>query len=653
MRPAWEDNGIVTKPIDNLLFYGMYLDRSAIQVVDPEIEISELDVIAAKANNNGIITIDDPPNPLSSEPQKLFYPITIDVSKITIQRITPTVRLTLQQLQTKTHFPVSELTDGAFDAANNFDITSQIKLEPVNANTVVRYNDVVNDKLTITDRASAHNIDGITNYQNVLTLPLDSHTINVNDNSTVTVNASSYNLIGFSRVTVKSKKGDDPDFAPSVIYPIPITSFGIYTVNCMTCVPTTQQCKSITFTFADLSAAIAAGGVMGLLPTSIVCNATITSNGQITFDPNEYPIVQPNKNTVYNRVNLDVNVQPNLTTQTITTNNTYYPPNGYDGFSSVTVNVPSTIPSLQTLTITSNNTYYPNSGYDGFSSVTVNVPSTTPSLQTLTITSNNTYYPDSGYDGFSSVVANVQPRLQNITKSYTSNGTKYIQNESPNYDGLGRVTVNINVSPNLQTKLITSNNVYTPDSGYDGFSEVNVQVPPTTPSLQTLTITSNNTYYPDSGYDGFSSVTVNVPSPKTSLDKIQFNGDLYNINSIQFIKHTGNDYQLNLPYGKNLIIITDDTNYYNIQFIANELSQKQFTLHYGDYYYEFTGYLTNKNIYFQENTITFEVAVMSREIYGQTSSNISISQLYYYNNTVLMKSHYTLPTLNYIPLNPV
>ena len=640
----FENNGIVTKPIDNLLFYGMYLDRSGIEVIDPEIEISELDVIAAKANNNGIITIDDPPNPLSSEPQKLFYPITIDVSKITIQRITPTVRLTLQQLQTKTHFPVSELTDGAFDAANNFDITSQIKLEPVNANTVVRYNDVVNDKLTITDRASAHNIDGITNYQNVLTLPLDSHTINVNDNSTVTVNASSYNLIGFSRVTVKSKKGDDPDFAPSVIYPIPITSFGIYTVNCMTCVPTTQQCKSITFTFADLSAAIAAGGVMGLLPTSIVCNATITSNGQITFDPNEYPIVQPNKNTVYNRVNLDVNVQPNLQTKTFTSNNTYYPDTGYDGFSSITVNVPSTIPSLQTLTITSNNTYYPDTGYDGFSSVTVNVPSTTPSLQTLTITSNNTYYPNSGYDGFSSVVANVQPRLQNITKSYTSNGTKYIQNESSNYDGLNIVTVNINVQPNLYSPLITTNGVHTPAEGYDGFGEINVQVPTTTPSLQTLTITNNGDYTPDTGYDGFSSVTANVLQTigTISIGSYDINLQTFNFN----YNNLGLDTNITTITDNTLIKIRIQTGQVKIEiFNPTVYNNATFPIENGRYYKLIPLSInTDTNIRIRSTDSTTNTLFYTNPNYKTNSSDA-----YLYCSFTLYKKYFIFPDLTYTP----
>lgn len=100
-----------------------------------------------------------------------------------------------------------------------------------------------------------------------------------------------------------------------------------------------------------------------------------------------------------------------------------------------TVNV---TPTLQTKTITSNGSYTPDTGYDGFSGVTVNVPSESCSLQTKTVNSNGTYTPDSGYDGFSEFTVDVVHPLQD--KTVTSNG---VVTCDAGYYGLGNVTVNV------------------------------------------------------------------------------------------------------------------------------------------------------------------------------------------------------------------
>jgi len=203
IRPDFEIKNNVMKPIENLLFYGIYLDKSKIEVIDPEIELSEIDILSAKANNDGIITIDDPKDPFNpNQVLKLYYPITIDVSKIAIQRITPTIRLSISQLQTKTHFPVSEMTNGAFDATNSIDLVSPLKLQPLTVTTIVKYNEVNLNQLIITDNASRHNIDGITNYENTLKLPLDDKEIIITDTKPVTVQAITDNLIGYDKVTV-------------------------------------------------------------------------------------------------------------------------------------------------------------------------------------------------------------------------------------------------------------------------------------------------------------------------------------------------------------------------------------------------------------------------------------------------------------------
>lgn len=65
------------------------------------------------------------------------------------------------------------------------------------------------------------------------------------------------------------------------------------------------------------------------------------------------------------------------------------------------------------------------------------------------------------------------------------------------------------VAPNLQDKLITENGTYTPDDGYDGIRQVEVNVV-TEPILQEKMATENGEYTPDEGYDGLSKVTVQV-----------------------------------------------------------------------------------------------------------------------------------------------
>lgn len=69
--------------------------------------------------------------------------------------------------------------------------------------------------------------------------------------------------------------------------------------------------------------------------------------------------------------------------KTATANGTVTPDAG-KYLSKVTVNVSGNAPSLQSKTFTANGTYSPDSGYDGFSSVTVNVPTSGGSGGTIT-----------------------------------------------------------------------------------------------------------------------------------------------------------------------------------------------------------------------------------------------------------------------------
>lgn len=103
-------------------------------------------------------------------------------------------------------------------------------------------------------------------------------------------------------------------------------------------------------------------------------------------------------------------------TKTITENGTY----DVTEYANAKVEVPSEEPNIQSLNVTANGTYTAPSGIDGYSPITVNVPtesdielqqkSVTPSETAQTIT------PDSGYDGLASVSVGA------ISKTYVGSG---------------------------------------------------------------------------------------------------------------------------------------------------------------------------------------------------------------------------------------
>ena len=101
---------------------------------------------------------------------------------------------------------------------------------------------------------------------------------------------------------------------------------------------------------------------------------------------------------------------------------------------------------IQPLSVTQNGTYTAPSGVDGYSPVTVNVPTPAPNLQSKSVSpsvSQQIVTADTGYDGLSDVTV-AGMNLQNKSLTVTENGTQTINPDS-GYDGLNSVALTVNV----------------------------------------------------------------------------------------------------------------------------------------------------------------------------------------------------------------
>lgn len=114
---------------------------------------------------------------------------------------------------------------------------------------------------------------------------------------------------------------------------------------------------------------------------------------------------------------------------------------------------------------------------------------------------------------------------------------------------LGYEQVDVNVTPNLQDKLITENGTYTAGIGYDGLGTVLVNVD-AEPNLQDKLITTNGVYHADVGYDGLGTVT--VEAVHGDFDYLCFTA--VDAGSTVGMKHYG----ANLTATKPLIFISTD-----------------------------------------------------------------------------------------------
>lgn len=195
-------------------------------------------------------------------------------------------------------------------------------------------------------------------------------------------------------------------------------------------------------------------------------------------------------------ITINTNVQPRLQSKAAYQNGTVFPSVGYDGLQSVNVDVKPTLeekeinitengeqtfdapedeykgwgqitvktdvkPTLQEKTTFKNGVVRPDEGYDGLREVNVIVE---PKLQSKRATVTDRFaplviIPDEGYDGLSSVdvISDIPINLQDRTVNITENGQTIIRKQGFDYDGLGTVTVNVDVSGDDKlTELLTT-----------------------------------------------------------------------------------------------------------------------------------------------------------------------------------------------------
>lgn len=134
---------------------------------------------------------------------------------------------------------------------------------------------------------------------------------------------------------------------------------------------------------------------------------TITENGEYNpadFDADGFSWVD---------VDVEGQAEPVLEPLVCNYNGTFTPPEGVDGFNSVTTNIHPANPYVGNFT--TNQTLHVDGEYNGVD-ITVDVDAIT---NELTVTENGTYTPEAGVDGFSEVVVNVPD-------TYVGNTLKYL-----------------------------------------------------------------------------------------------------------------------------------------------------------------------------------------------------------------------------------
>lgn len=282
---------------------------------------------------------------------------------------------------------------------------------------------------------------------------------------------------------------------------------------------------------------------------------TLTSTSGATYTPaSGYNAITSIKVTPNNKA---LSVTPTTSAQSLTV------PSGYSGYGTVSVgavtssidsnivagNIKSGVSILgvtgtltelkgQTKTITANGTYTPDSGYNGFTSVTVNINTVNNTNLTVTPkTTSQSFTPASPYTGYGNVTVNAVTSAidSNITAANIKSGVKILGVTGTLQ--AAKVQASKTLTVGSSTATVTT---ITPDSGYDGIASVKVDLTwienqlkalnagdaDTTATLQTKTVTitadtATMDVTPDAGYDGLSKVTINMSAIIQKINELK------------------------------------------------------------------------------------------------------------------------------------
>jgi len=283
------------------------------------------------------------------------------------------------------------------------------------------------------------------------------------------------------------------------------------------------------------------------------------STETLTATQNNHTYTPSQGNVGFSSVTVEV-PQPSVeSTQTVNiTENTTTIVTPSDGYTSIgrleiTTDVPSNVNNQNLTTIRNNGTYTPEAGYSGFNSFTVDVPQ--PSIQqnkSITLNSNDTFTinPDNNYDALGQITITTEVPTtdtvinnQNVNSNnlITSNGFYAPDNQHTGFNAFTvAVPIQDNKTVNVNGAVGQTFSIF-PDTGYEGLKKTTFHV--IAPAYQTKTIRNNGTYTPDSGYDAFSSITVDVSSSSTpkqiSVLKVGSDGESINTSSFTSVPSNG------------------------------------------------------------------------------------------------------------------
>jgi hypothetical protein len=268
-------------------------------------------------------------------------------------------------------------------------------------------------------------------------------------------------------------------------------------------------------------------------------NLEYTGNGQYSEDVSQY---------VSAEITVDVPI-PTVNTQTksitaSTSQQTVIPDPGYF-LEQVTVN-----PQQNTATYTpSANTPNNDMGtVNNYRYVNTSGMVSPTGVKSISIESNGTYTEDITNNKYVDIDVNVPVSGDLGTKTIITNGT--YQALDDNLDGYSEVTVNVPQNATLGIKTITNNGSYPAIAdGYDGFSRVDVNVAGATlqANKNVTATTSQQIVTPDTGYDALEQVTVNpqvhtqtyTPAQNTAANDMGEQNNYRYVNTSGLITPTG------------------------------------------------------------------------------------------------------------------